>query len=310
MQQNTSQARIIDPVLSEVALGYRQPAGFVADYLFPIVPVNQRGGSIIVFGVDDFVLVNTQRSPGENTKRVQFGRSSGTYALTDFSLEGVVPNELQEEASSIGLDEAAMAIRRVQNKMNLERESDAAALARNPANYAATNKITLAGSDQFQNALSDPFAIVNAAKEAVRKQIGFRPNLMVIGPVAVTALSMHPKVLDRKSNQNDRTPASLAELQRLFEVSMVVDAGAIAANTTGIYDVWGGDIILAYVDKVSATDMGSPNYGYTYQLRGYPFVEEPYQERNTKSMIYPVTDARKPVLTGASAGYLITNAAV
>jgi hypothetical protein len=310
MQQNTSQARVIDPVLSEVALGYRQPAGFVADYLFPIVPVNQRGGSIIVFGVDDFVLVNTQRSPGENTKRVQFGRSSGTYALTDFSLEGVVPNELQEEASSIGLDEAAMAIRRVQKKMNLERESDAAALARNPANYAATNKITLAGSDQFQNALSDPFAIVNAAKEAVRKQIGFRPNLMVIGPVAVTALSMHPKVLDRKSNQNDRTPASLAELQRLFEVSMVVDAGAIAANTTGIYDVWGGDIILAYVDKVSVTDMGSPNYGYTYQLRGYPFVEQPYQERNTKSMIYPVTDARKPVLTGPSAGYLITNAAV
>jgi hypothetical protein len=310
MQQNTSQARVIDPVLSEVALGYRQPAGFVADYLFPIVPVNQRGGSIIMFGVDDFILVNTQRSPGENTKRVQFGRSSGTYALTDFSLEGVVPNELQEEASSIGLDEAAMAIRRVQNKMNLERESDAAALARNPANYAATNKITLAGSDQFQNALSDPFAIVNAAKEAVRRQIGFRPNLMVIGPVAVTALSMHPKVLDRKSNQYDRTPASLAELQRLFEVSMVVDAGAIAANTTGIYDVWGGDIILAYVDKVLATDMGSPNYGYTYQLRGYPFVEQPYQERNTKSMIYPVTDARRPVLTGASAGYLITNAAV
>jgi hypothetical protein len=310
MQQNTQQARVVDPVLSEIALGYRQPAGFVADYLFPIVPVSQRGGSIIVFGSEDFILVNTQRAPGENTKRVQFGRASGTYALVDYSLEGVVPNELQEEASAIGLDEGAMAIRRVQNVMNLEREAEAAALARNPANYAASNKITLAGSDQFQNALSDPFAIVAAGKEAVRKKIGFRPNIMVIGPVAVSALSMHPKVLDRKSNQNDRTPASLEELQRLFEVSMVVDAGAIAANSSGIYDVWGGDIILAYVDKVSAVEMGSPNYGYTYRLRGYPFAEVPYGERNAKSFFYPLTDARKPVLTGPSAGYLITNAAV
>ena len=51
-----------------------------------------------------------------------------------------------------------------------------------------------------------------------------------------------------------------------------------------------------------------PSYGYTYQLRGYPIVELPYEDRNPKSWIYPVTDEVQPVIAGAEAGYLISAA--
>lgn len=45
-------------------------------------------------------------------------------------------------------------------------------------------------------------------------------------------------------------------------------------------------------------EMGSPSYGYTYQLEGRPMVEEGYPENNTNSWYYPVTDAYQPVKVG------------
>jgi len=66
--------------------------------------------------------------------------------------------------------------------------------------------------------------------------------------------------------------------------------------------------VLAYTIPKSMAEMGSPSYGYTYQLSDYPIVEEAYYDRNTKTWYFPVTDARQPVLAGASAGYLFTGA--
>lgn len=309
-QLTPSQARVLDPILTEVALGYRQPAGFVADILFPVVQVPARAGQIITFSPEDFALVSTVRAPGQNTRRVQFGRATGNFSLVDFSLEAVVPREIMEEAAAVpNLDEASMAVKRVQNLMNLERENAAATLARNLSNYGALNKVTLSGASQWHQTTSDPFTDIKTGKEAVRKAIGFRPNVLVLGPLALAALSIHQKVLDRKANVNDRTPASLVELARLFDVDRVVEGTAIYNNNGTMTDVWGGDALLVYVDQASAADMGVPAYGYTYQLRGYPFVEEPYVDRSAKSFIYPVTDARQPQLTGMSAGYLISAAA-
>jgi hypothetical protein len=79
-QMNTSQARVIDPILSTVARGYKN-AELVGNLLFPFVPVGQRGGTIITFGREDFRLYNTARAPGAQTKRVQYGHSGAPFAL-------------------------------------------------------------------------------------------------------------------------------------------------------------------------------------------------------------------------------------
>lgn len=311
-QMTPSAARVIDPVLTEIARGYGGNQSPVADVLFPTVPVGQRGGRIISFGPDDFKLASTQRSPGANTKRVQFGYSSGSFALVDYSLEGSVPIELMQEAEAVpGIDMGASAVRQVRNIMSLEREKQAADLALNAASYDAANKITLAGNDQwhqYAQAASDPFDDINVGKEAIRSKIGRRPNVLVLGPKVLTALRSHPKVLDRLSTASDRPPATLAQLAALFELERLVEGGSVYHNGTNFVDVWGTFALLAYTTPGSLAEMGSPNFGYTYQLQGYPVVEEPYYERNTKSWYYPCTDARQPVLAGATAGYLISAA--
>ena len=181
-QQTPGQARVVDPILTAVARGYRSPKAAIANVLFPIVTVGLRAGKIHSFGPDDFKLVSTARAPGVNTKRVQFGYASENYSLVDHRLEGAVPNELQEEASNgPGIDLSSNAVRRVQNTMALEREKMAADLARDDARYAASNKETLSGTSQWSHASSDPFTDIMDAKEAIRSTIGEKPNVLTLG---------------------------------------------------------------------------------------------------------------------------------
>ena len=308
-QATPGQARVVDPILSAVARGYRSPKAAVANVLFPIVPVGLRAGRIISFGPDDFKLVNSARAPGANTKRIQFGYAGENYSLVDYRLEGAVPNELQEEASNgPGIDLSSNAVRRVQNIMALEREKQAADLARNEARYGAGNKETLSGTSQWSDPASDPFTDIMDGKESIRAKIGERPNVLTLGPKVLTALRTHPKVLDRLSTASDRPPATLQQLQALFELQQIVEGEAVYHDGSQFQDVWGKDAILAYTTPASMQEMGSPSFGYTYQLEDRPMVEEGYPDRNANSWFYPVTDAYQPVLAGATAGFLFKSA--
>jgi hypothetical protein len=309
-QMSNSQARIIDPVLTSAAQGYTN-SEFVGSALFPKVPVAQRGGKIVTFGKEDFMLYATGRSPGQNTKRVSFGHLGAPYALESHSLEGQLPIETMQEAKAVpGIDMSTTTVNKTQNIIALRLEKQQADVARNAAAYAAANKITLSGASQWSDysGTSDPVAVIEAGKEAVRKKIGKRPNVAVIGAAVFAALKQHPKIVDRLkyTGRDVATPELLASLFGLAEVRV---GDAVYADDAGAFsDVWGKDVVLAYTEVGTVAEQGKPSYGYTYQLDGYPVVEEPYYDRNVKSWIFPVTDEVAPVIAGADGGYLITNA--
>lgn len=310
MPMTNAQARVIDPILTTVAQGYKS-GRMVADFLFPVVPVDQRGGKILQFGKEDFDLYNTARAPGSNTKRVQFGHLGVPYALEQHSLEGKVPFEHLQEANQVpGIDMGRGAVTKTQNIILLTNEFQAATIARTAASYAASNKVTLAGTAQwsdYASGVSDPAADIDAAVEAIRAQVGTRPNTIVLSHKAFKAVKRHPKIIDRVK-YTSRDSLTLEMLADLFDVERVVSGDAIYNANGTMTDVWGKDVIVAYTETATADDGGVPSYGYTYRLRGNPMVEMAYQDRNAKSWIYPVTDERAPVIAAASAGYLIQNA--
>jgi hypothetical protein len=151
--------------------------------------------------------------------------------------------------------------------------------------------------------------VIETAKEAVRAATGKRPNTVVMGAAVMAKLRQHPIIVDRMK-YTGRDVATAEILAGLFGVQRVVVGDAIYSNDAGtaFTDVWGKDVVVAYTELGNLQSRGLPSYGYTYQLRGYPQVEEPYYDRNAKSWIYPVTRSEAPVLASASAGYLITNA--
>src|SRR5574337_10363 len=309
-QQTASQARVIDPILSEVALGYRNPA-FVGGAIFPYVPVQQRGGKIISFNKDDFYLYSAQRAPGANTKRIQFGYGSGSYALEQHALEAVAPWELQQEANTVaGINLQATALRKVQNVIGLRLEKAQADLATTAGNYAASNKTTLSGTAQWSDysGTSAPSKDIETAKDAIRAQIGLPGNTVILSAAVMAKLRQHPAIIDRiKYTGRDVVTQDL--LAALWGVERVLVGGAVYSDPSGtMTDVWGKFVVVAYTTPGSVADLGEPTYGYTYRLDGAPFVETAYEDRNAKSDIIPVTDEVMPVITAASAGYLISAA--
>lgn len=309
-QLTNSQARVVDPILTEVARGYQQN-NRVGMRLFPRVPVMQRGGRIITFGKEAFMqYANMKRAPGQNTRRVQFGYAGSPYTLEDFSLEGQVPVETQQEAEAVpGIDMASRTVNGVQDIIANRLEIAQAVLATNAAAYAASNKITLSGTSQWSDLVnSDPVASVETAKEAVRQQTGKRPNVVVMGALVASRCRQTAAIRDR-IKYTGRDVATNELLANLFGVDEVLVGDAVQADDNGVFsDVWGKFVVVAYVPTASLAGQGTPSYGYTYQLQSMPQSEEPYYDRNAKSWIYPVNDACAPVIAGAESGYLISAA--
>lgn len=312
-QMSLSQARVINPVLTSVAQGVKQSA-YVGGALFPRVNVGQRAGNIITFGREEFMQYSgLARAPGGATKRVQVGYAGSPYALVDYSLEGSLPIEHQQEAADgsngWSIDMASVTLAKTLGIMDLRLEIAQAALATTLGNYPVGNRITLSGTGQFNDyANSNPASVIETGKEAIRAATGRRPNTMLLGPVVFARLRQHPQVRDYVKYAN-REVATAAILAEFFGVPNVVVGDAVQATDAGVLsDVWGRHIVLAYTETAGVADMGAPSFGYTYNLDGYPLAEEPYYERNTKTWYFPVTRSEAPVIAGSSAGYFIQNA--
>lgn len=305
MGMNTSQARVIDPALSEVAQGYRHPE-HVGNVLFPRVPVLAHGGKIIEFGRESFKRHKTRRAPGTNTRRIQFGYEGKSFVLVQDALEGMVPLEHLQDANQVpGIDMGTVAVNEVMDILSLALEIEQAGLATNPANYGIDNKITLSGTDMWSDPNSDPAKQVREYREVVRTKVGMRPNVMEISAGGFNALCEHPKILERfKYTSSDSVTADM--LAGLFNLRQLVVGEAVYMDegSEEMHDVWGNAAVLAYVPERIGTHR-TPSFGYTYAYEGHPLVEEPYVDRNAKSWIYPVTYDRAPVLSGIESGFLI-----
>jgi hypothetical protein len=306
-----SAARVVDPVLTNVALGYRN-ASFVGELVFPVVPVPARGGKVIKFGTEDFELATTgERAPGANTKRVQYGYTSESFSLNSFGLEATVPLELLQDAAAVpGVDLAATSVRRVSNVIALRNEKACADLATNANNYDSAHKLTsLTGTSLWSDVDdSDPIGNIETAKEAIRATIGRYPNLLILSASTFKALRQHVDIIERVKYSTAQS-VSLQTLAALLDIERVAVAGAIYKDSTGAFvDMWGKTAVLCFSEVSDLADMGSPSFGYTYRLEGHPIVEEPYLDRNAKTWVFPLTDELKPVITSATAGFLISPA--
>jgi len=312
-QQTLAQARVIDPILTTFAQGYVRP-GNVGQLLFPRANVATYGGQILTFGKEAFRKYNTKRAPGSATKRVQFGYAGQKYAIAPSALEAVVPFELQTDASQVpGIDLASDSVGLVMDIHEIELESECAALATTAANYDANHKVTLTTTDCWTAAsTSDPTSDVFAGSEAIRSSIGMRPNVCVLSPAAFAALQFNEKILDRLkyTSAGSVTTDLLARLWNIAQVA-VADAVQASGQTDALGDLWGDDVVLAYVAPPTGSNARSnarPSYGYTYTLNGMPLVRQPYQDQNALSWVYGVSADRTPVLSGITAGFVIKGA--
>jgi len=306
-QQTPAQSRVIDPILSSIVRGYKHPQNVLTEALFPFVDVQKRGGTRIEFGREDFRAVNTQRAPGGRIGEVQFGHTGLPYSMTDHALAAKVPQEMvQEAAGTPASDQMGRANISVMRIMLLELERAQAALATTAANYDATNKVTLAGANQWSDATADILGQVHDWKAAVRADIGQEPNTLVLPYGAKKAISKNAQILEA-IKYTQFGVGRIALLSDFFEIDRVFICDSITSpDGDSFSDVWGDFGVLAYVEANPSSN-GEPSFGYTYRMGGHPSASPTRWDADTKSWKSDVEFTRSAEIVGADSGYLVTD---
>lgn len=315
---NSSQTRVVDKRVTNVLWDIKEPV-LVGIKLFPYVNIARADTRVVEFTDLDFELINSTRAPGALFKSIEIEYDYQTVSLIQDALAAKVPIERLEEAEAPSLNLQIIAASKVLRLLYRNLEMEHAGLATNSANYNVNNTITLAGTDQFNDySNSDPATVIETAKEQIRRSIGIYPNVAVVSAKAFKALKHHPFYLEQFKYTSSKT-ITTEMLRDAWELQYIGIGAAIFKSGTGtVSDMWGQDIVLAYVNPYSfnkenvlpdiETDETEPSFGYTYRLLSNPLAR-PYRfDETDESWKANISFNRRAYIVGRDAGYLIKNA--
>ena len=196
---NLDQVRIIDPILTQIAQGYRQTDG-VATFFGPSVSMNVRAGRTLVFGKEAFAAISYLRAPGTNIQKIQSEFGTRSFSLRQEAISWQLTEEVAAEAKNgaAAIDLRAFVAKRAAESLLQSWEVEVAGKVTDITQYETGNVLDLAtynsGADQFNSPTSDIEVLIDDMKEQVRTQCSVYPNKMVISPDAFNALKRNKRI--------------------------------------------------------------------------------------------------------------------
>lgn len=281
---NLDQVRVIDPILTQIAQGYKNVEG-VATFFAPAVSMNVRAGRTLVFGKEAFAAQSFLRSPGSNIQKVSNEFGTRSFALRQEAISWSIAEEVAAEAKNgaAAIDLRAYAAKDAANRLMQSWEVQVAAKVQDITQYESGNVLDLAtyngGADQFNSPTSDVEVLMDAMKEQVRRQSSVYPNKMVLSPDAFNALKRNKRIRDFMQRGILVNEKSLAEIFGLDEIR-VARRLKLNQETGKLENIYNNVAILFYHPS-GATDgftpaldanYGTPAFAYTYSLSGYPIA--------------------------------------
>lgn len=260
--------------------------GFIGDRLMPIVGVDKRSDSYVTFDKRDrFNAPDDTIGPDGDAAEVTEGRGTDNYSVTDRALMNHVPVETIENQDPV-FDEMLDCTESVLNGLALKREIRIAAKMTTASNFPTGNKVTLAGSDQWDSATGgDPIGAIQTASAALfngsspTKLVGFT-SLDVFN-----VLVRHPAILDlfKYTRAGIMTNQQLAGLFGLDEI--LVGAARLDTANSGqaasYSRIWGKFFGIARV--AVRPSRRSAMFGATFQLNSDPHAFNWFDPRKGKA---------------------------
>ena len=298
--------RVVNPILTTVARGYKN-AAFIGEKIFPIVEMEKEGATVPTFGNGVFAVYETKRAVGADSN-VMIREKTGSVDIVLDEHDLAVPVDYRESAESI-FDEEAKATRRATNGILLRREVYAAALAQDAKIYKSNAKKAFTAADCWANGHGDPLRDVETHMDAVRNNVGLRPNIITMGASVMTLLKFHP-VIQAAIGANERKIITTDILKELFGVDEIVVGNPVSLGKDGkTADLWKDNLMGHYVTSpqggATSADENEPSFGYTFRRKGMPVIDQ-YDAVGGKVHHCRYTDIYKVVVVGSDAGFLLS----
>tara|TARA_R100000152_G_C6781653_1_gene216661 strand:+ start:776 stop:1732 length:957 start_codon:yes stop_codon:yes gene_type:complete len=271
MPQPTSTDVHVDTPLTNLSVGFKNDmSNFIADRVFPSVPVAKQTDKYFTYTQDDFFRTDARlRAPGTESAGSGYNLSTATYSCDVIALHKDIDDATRANADA-PLDMNRDAVEFLTQHMLLKRELDWASTFFTETAYTNGVNDDTGGVVKFDaaNAIEN----IQAKMDAVEGLTGYRPNKLVCGVNAFTELKNNSDVLDRikYTQQGVATEQLLASLLGLEEV-LVARAIRNTANegaTASYSRIYGAsNALLAYAPKTPS--LMHPSLGYTFTWSGY-----------------------------------------
>jgi len=319
----------VNAPLTQISIAHIQAgAHFIADRMFPNVPVSKQSDRYYIYDRGDFNRDEMkERAPGTESAGSGYDLdNTPTYYAPVQAFHKDVDDQIRGNSDSV-LSPDRDATVYVTQKAMIRRERTFAANAFVAGVWTlektGVNSDVVAASEFliWNDAASDPITDIRTAKRAVLEATGFEPNKLTLGAVVFDALVDHPDIIDRiKYGQTPGAPAMVnaSSLAQLFGVDEVLVSKAIhntAAKgaTESSAFISGNHALLAYV--APAPGLMVPSAGYTFSWTGWMGASgmghriKRFRMEHLEADRVEIQMAYHQNVVGADLGYFFANAA-
>lgn len=267
----------IDRALTNVSVAYLQDASaFIADRVFPIVPVKRQSDVFYTYNKGDFMRDEAQvRGAGTESAGGDYGVEAADpyYCRKHAFHKDITEEERANYDEPLNADTDATDF--VSQKMLIRREMEWASKFFTTGVWGTEVTGVATGATegqtiQWDQLTSNPIKDITDAAVKMASETGFKPNTLVLSPYAFNALKNHEDILDRiKYTQKGIVTADL--LATLFEVENVYVAwGVVNSAAKGAEDsvdfIMGKGALLCYSAPRPA--LRKPSAGYIFAWTG------------------------------------------
>jgi hypothetical protein len=276
--------------LTQVMIAYAQQSkDFIADKVFPVVPVDHQSDFYYRFGRRAYLQTNAAlRAPGTETPGVEWTFTKNSFYAPVWGLHNDVEDQLRSNAdANFQLDTAGTELITQQMLLRRDLQWISSYFASNIWGETDTGVTsTSPGANQFtcfDVAGSTPIELFRAAKLRFKRRTGMMPNIAVFSANAYNALLDHPEIIERiKYTQAGFITEQL--IATAIGIDQVLVASAVQATNydeeiiadTAPTTQWitgpssSGDangVLLVYSAPKPSRNI--PSAGYTFAWNGY-----------------------------------------
>ena len=275
-QPTISQVHVAAP-LTNIAVAYMQDnSHYIADKIFPIVPVDFQSDLYYVWSKDDFFRDEAQiRADGAESAGSGLNLTTASYAAKVWALHKDIGDQMRRNADP-AVDIEVAVTRALMQKLLIRRDRlfSSKYLTTGVWSTDIIGSAAPTGAQVYQwsdPVNSDPFTDIANGQTTILQNTGQEANVLTLGWPVYQALRKHPLVVDRvkytmQADAKNITPELLAAA---FDVDRVVVAKAVY-NTSPEQPGTAGSYQFA-VGKNALLSHAAPEPGLMVPSAGYIF---------------------------------------
>lgn len=278
-QPTQAQVHINRPLTNLSIAQFQRPSEFVADQVFPGIPVNKRSDLYFEFDREFFNTDEAKkRAPGTESAGGGYEVSTQSYFCEHYGFHKDISDEIRDNTDS-PLNADRNATLYVTQKMRIKREALFASTFMSTGVW--TNEVSGASADSTgektywsDTANADIVGNLLEAQTTVHETTGYRPNVLVVSRDVFDKMLQNDDLIDRvKAGQTTgAAEPSIQDMLKLFDIRRIVVGGAIKNTavegaTESNSFIFSKKAALLYVPESPGIEV--PSAGYIFNWVGH-----------------------------------------